>query len=45
MKIFFAGQGRTKVFGPRKAGQEGVHEVRRSRKPAENEVQREKDHL
>ena len=37
--------GRTRVCGPRKAGQERVLSVRRNRMPAENAVQRQKDHL
>ncbi|MDH3722496.1 MAG: hypothetical protein OER74_13455 [Desulfobacteraceae bacterium] len=34
-----------RVFGPRKAGQEGVLPVRRSRKPVENDEQGKKGHL
>jgi len=45
MRYFFDEQGRTRVFVPRIAGQEGVHGVRRKRKPAENIAHREKSHL
>ena len=38
-------QGRTRIFGPRKTGQEGVRVVRRNRKPAENAGQGKKGHL
>ena len=42
---FFDGQGSTRVFGPRIAGQESVHKVPCSPKHSENKVQRKKDHL
>jgi len=45
MSNFCSDQGRTRVFGPRKAGQEGGMSVRRSRKPAENAEQDKKGHL
>ena len=42
MRIFSVGQDRTRVFGPRNAGQEVVHQVCRNQKPAKNEVQQKK---
>jgi uncharacterized membrane protein YqgA involved in biofilm formation len=45
MSNFCVAQDRTRVFGPRETGQEGVHEVLRSRKPAENAARRQKGHF
>ena len=45
MSNFCLDQGRTRVFGPRKAGQEGILPVCRSRKPAENADPGKKGHL
>jgi hypothetical protein len=41
MSNFFGEQGRTRIYGPRIAGQEGVLNVRRSR----NAARRKKGHL
>ncbi len=45
MSNFCPDQGRTSVYGPREAGQEGVHAVRRNRKPAEKAEQGKKGYL
>ncbi|MGD8980193.1 MAG: hypothetical protein PVF42_01290 [Desulfobacterales bacterium] len=45
MSNFFVEQGRTRVCDPRISGQEGVLNVRRSRKAAENAARRKKGHL
>ena len=42
MRIFSDGQNRTRVFGPRNAGQEVVHQVCRNQKPKKNEVQQKR---
>jgi len=45
MRDFLDEQGRTRVFVPRIAGQEGVLYVRRRLKPAENTAHRKKSHF